>query len=94
MRHMYVLVPKKSPPFKTILVFHGHDPSVQTILGNYPDGTAARENLALDNNYAQALAQAGYLVCAVEQRGLGERLTRQTAKMLFRARAVIWPLNT
>lgn len=31
-----------------------------------------------DNNYAQRLAQAGYLVCAVEQRGIGERLTPQT----------------
>jgi dienelactone hydrolase len=80
---MYVLVPKQASPFKAILVFHGHDASVQAILGNYPDDAAARENLAVDNNYAQALAQAGYLVCAVEQRGLGERLTRQVGENAF-----------
>src|SRR3989304_4885223 len=27
---MYVLVPKKTPPFKPILVFNGHDPSIQS----------------------------------------------------------------
>ncbi len=30
---LYVLVPKGEPPFPTVLAFHGHDPSVQTILG-------------------------------------------------------------
>ncbi|CAG0936500.1 hypothetical protein TFLX_05376 [Thermoflexales bacterium] len=75
---LYLLVPKGPPPFKPILVFHGHDPSVQAILGNYPNLETAREQLALDNNYAQALAEAGYLVGAIEQRGLGERLTQQT----------------
>jgi dienelactone hydrolase len=77
---LYVLVPRQPPPFKPILVFHGHDASVQSILGNYPTVESARENLAANNNYAQALAQAGYLVCAIEQRGLGERLTRQTGE--------------
>ena len=74
---MYVLVPKTAPPYKAILGFHGHDPSVQNILGNYPDEQTARENLAVDGNWAQKLARAGYLVCAVEQRGFGERLTNQ-----------------
>ena len=76
---MYVLVPKTAPPYKAILGFHGHDPSVQNILGNYPDAETASDNLAVDGNWAQALAQAGYLVCAVEQRGFGERLTDQRA---------------
>lgn len=76
---MYVLVPKRAPPFKTILVFHGHDASAQYILGNFPDQTTAREQLAADNNYAQALANAGYLIVAVEQRGLGERKTDQVS---------------
>ena len=75
---MYVLVPKTEPPYKPIMVFHGHNPSVQHILGNYPDEQTALERKAVDNNYAQALAQAGYLVCAVEQRGFGERISKQT----------------
>ena len=72
---LYLLIPKKKPPFKPILVFHGHDPSAQYCLGNYPDAQIARDNLALDNDYAHALAEAGYLVGVVEQRGFGERLT-------------------
>ena len=74
---IYLLTPKHEPPYKPILVFHGHDPSVQYCLGNYPDEETARANLAIDNNYAKALAEAGYLVCVVEQRGFGERLTDQ-----------------
>ena len=72
---IYLLIPKKKPPFKPILVFHGHDPSAQYCLGNYPNEEIARANLADDNNYAQALAEAGYLVCVVEQRGMGGRLS-------------------
>lgn len=70
---VFVLVPDTPPPHKPVMVFHGHNPSVQYILGNYPDEDIARSHIAKDNNYAQALAQAGYLVCAVEQRGFGER---------------------
>jgi len=70
---IYLLTPKHEPPYKPILVFHGHDPSVQYCLGNYPDDETTRINLATDNNYANALAEAGYLVCVVEQRGMGER---------------------
>jgi len=70
---IYLLTPKHEPPYKPILVFHGHDPSVHYCLGNYPDEETARINLATDNNYANALAEAGYLVCVVEQRGMGER---------------------
>ena len=70
---VFVLVPDTPPPHKPVMVFHGHNPSVQYILGNYPDEEIARSHIAKDNNYAQALAQAGYLVCAVEQRGFGER---------------------
>lgn len=72
-----VLVPKNTPPFKPILVFHGHEPGAAYVLGHYPDAETEQINLALDNNYAQALAEAGYLVCVVEQRGLGQRLTTQ-----------------
>lgn len=73
---IYVLVPKAEPPFRPVLVFHGHNPSVQHILGNYPDEKTAAEQRARDGNYAQALAEAGYLVCAAEQRGFGERLSK------------------
>ncbi len=75
----YVLVPHTEPPYKPVLVFHGHNPSVQFVLGNYPDAATAEQMRAVDNNYAQALAEAGYLVCAVEQRGFGERVTPQLA---------------
>ncbi len=73
----YVLVPHAEPPYQPVLVHHGHNPSVQYILGNYPDAQTAAEMRAIDNNYAQRLAEAGYLVCAVEQRGFGERVTPQ-----------------
>jgi len=75
---MYVLVPRRAPPFKPVLVFHGHEPGVQFILGHGAGDDTAPETQPGDGNYAQTLAQAGYLVCAVEQRGLGERLTNQT----------------
>lgn len=74
---MYLLVPKRQPPFTPILVFHGHNPSVQYVLGHYPDAATAADRLAAHNNYAQALAEAGYFVCAIEQRGFGERVTDQ-----------------
>lgn len=74
---VYLLRPKTKPPWKPVIVFHGHDPSVQYVLGNYPDAATAREQVAHDNNYAQALARQGYLVCAPEQRGFGTRLSDQ-----------------
>jgi len=70
---IYLLTPKQKPPYRPILVFHGHDPSAQYCLGNYPDEETERINLATDNNYARSLAEAGYLACVVEQRGMGER---------------------
>jgi hypothetical protein len=72
---LYMLTPKQEPPYQPVLVFHGHDPSAQYCMGNYPDEETERGNLATDNNYAKALAEAGYLVCVVEQRGMGERLS-------------------
>lgn len=75
---VYLLVPDGPDPFKPVLVFPGHNTSVQWILGNYPNEQEAKTWLALDGNYAQALAQAGFLVCAVEQRGFGERVTNDT----------------
>jgi hypothetical protein len=74
---VYVLVPDRKPPFKAIMVFHGHNPSVQYVLGNYPSEDVAQEMRAQHNNYAQVLARAGYLVCAIEQRGFGERQSTQ-----------------
>ena len=77
---MYLLIPKTEPPYTPVLAFHGHDPSVNYILGHYPDEATAVHNRSRHNNYAQALAEAGCLVCAVEQRGMGERLTGQTGE--------------
>ncbi len=73
---LYFLVPQGRDPRGPVLAFHGHNPSVQYILGNYPDAATAEAEKARDGNYAAQLAAAGYLVCAVEQRGFGERLTR------------------
>ncbi|MXZ23964.1 MAG: hypothetical protein F4Y80_03685, partial [Caldilineaceae bacterium SB0665_bin_21] len=70
---LYLLRPTASNPRGTLLVFHGHNPSVQTILGNYPSKEEQSEAEGRDGNYAQLLAEAGYLVCSVEQRGFGER---------------------
>jgi hypothetical protein len=74
---MFLLNPKTLPPYKTILAFHGHGRGVQDILGHYPDTDTEQRQLARDENYAQTLARAGYLVCALEQRGFGERITDQ-----------------
>jgi len=82
---MYLLTPKHKPPYKCILTFHGHDPSAQYCLGNYPDEDTASANLAIDNNYAQALAEAGYLVCVIEQRGMGERLSDLVSEKTMRS---------
>ncbi len=73
---IYFLVPKKRDPLPPVLAFHGHNPSVQYILGNYPDVDTATAEQARDGNYAERLAAAGHMVCAVEQRGFGERITR------------------
>lgn len=74
---MYVLVPKVPPPYKAIMAFHGHAPSIQYILGNYPEGYTLPEHLDATDAYARAFAEAGYLVVAVEQRGFGERVAGQ-----------------
>jgi dienelactone hydrolase len=72
---VYLLVPQGQRPRATVIVFHGHEPSVQYCLGHYPDEETERHHLSIGNNYAQVLARAGYLVAAVEQRGFGERVT-------------------
>lgn len=82
---IYLLIPKQAPPYKPILVFHGHDPSAQYCLGNYPDEETTRANLAIDNNYAQVLTETGYLVCVVEQRGMGERLSDVVSEQTMRS---------
>jgi len=38
------------------------------------------KRLRTDNNYAQALAEAGFFVCVIEQRGMSSRLTSQCSK--------------
>jgi len=74
---LYLLVPKVPPPYKVIIAFHGHGPGVQLILGNDPDPATHAANLLVDENFAQRFAEDGYLVCAIEQRGFGERVTDQ-----------------
>ena len=74
---MYLLIPHREGPYQSVLVFHGHDPSVQYCLGSISNSEDAEKNQELHNNYAQVLAEAGYLVCVVVQRGLDERITSQ-----------------
>jgi hypothetical protein len=74
---MFLLIPKTPPPYKPLLALHGHGRGVQDILGHYPDAEMEREQLARDEDYAQSLARAGHLVCALEQRGFGERICDQ-----------------
>ncbi len=72
---VYVLVPKARPPFKPVLVFPGHEPGIGYCIGNFPDPETAEIHRTANDNYAEHLADCGYLVAAVEQRGFGERRT-------------------
>jgi len=74
---MYLLIPKARPPYKAILAFHGHGIGVQQILGNYADEATRQKMTAADENFAQQFAEDGYLVCAIEQQGFGQRVTEQ-----------------
>lgn len=74
---LYLLIPKTEPPYMPVLAFHGHGSGVQLILGNDLDEIQTREKRASDDNYAQLLAEEGYFVGALEQRGFGERVTAQ-----------------
>ena len=71
----YLLVPDLPPPYDPVLVLHGHSPSVQSVLGHFPDETTAATQRARNGHYAQLLAQAGFLVLALEQRGFGARIS-------------------
>ncbi len=75
---LFLLIPKTPPPHKVILAFHGHGPGVQLILGNERDPATRATHLAVDENFAQHFAEDGYMVCAIEQQGFGERTTQQT----------------
>lgn len=76
---VYLLVPKTVPPYHLILAFHGHGAGVSQIIGDYADEASRALHLSNDENFAQRLAQDGYLVCAIEQQGFGERLTDQVS---------------
>lgn len=75
--NLYVLVPKTEPPYIPVIAFHGHGMGVHMILGNYSEHHPSDRFHANDENFAQKLAQDGYLVFAIEQRGFGERVTDQ-----------------
>jgi dienelactone hydrolase len=70
---VYVLRPDTPGPHPGVMVFHGHNPSVQQVLGNFESPEQQRESLARQGNYAQQLAREGFCVCAVEQQGFGRR---------------------
>jgi dienelactone hydrolase len=73
--NVYLLRPEEAREKQPVLVMHGHHPNVQYCIGNFPDAETREQQLAKDGHYAQALAQSGHLVCAVEQRGFGERVS-------------------
>lgn len=70
---VYVLRPESPGPHPGVMVFHGHNPSVQQVLGNFESPEQQRDFLARQGNYAQQLAREGFCVCTVEQRGFGQR---------------------
>jgi len=70
---MYLLIPKADPPYRPMIVFHGHGMGVNLILGHYDNSPDAQTYTANGENFAQRLAEDGYLVCAIEQQGFGER---------------------
>ena len=74
---LFMLIPKAEPPYQTVMAFHGHGSGVNVILGNFDDPEITKASNAIDNNFAQQLAESGYLVCAIEQQGFGERVTDQ-----------------
>lgn len=74
---MVILIPHTPPPYKAILAFHGHGPGLISILDGGPDEAHHRVQAEREEYFAPALARAGYLVCALEQRGMGERITDQ-----------------
>jgi dienelactone hydrolase len=76
---VFVLAPKTRPPFKPVLVFPGHEPGIRYCIGNFPDPETAQIHRTANDNFAEYLAGCGYLVGAVEQRGMGERLAGQAA---------------
>ncbi len=73
--NVYLLRPEQGGEEAPVLVMHGHHPNVQYCIGNFPDEEAKERQLTKDGNYAQALAQQGHLVCAIEQRGFGARIS-------------------
>ncbi len=80
---LYFLVPHVPGPLPALLIFHGHGPSVQYILGHYPDAQTAERHRALDDNYAQRFAELGYLVCAVEQRGFWRKAVEFDTRSVY-----------
>ncbi|MGJ3237395.1 MAG: alpha/beta hydrolase family protein [Anaerolineae bacterium] len=76
---MYLLIPHSPPPYRAFIALHGHGIGVNQILGHYSDAAVAAQMSAHDENFAQRLAEAGYLVCAIEQQGFGERVTNQVS---------------
>lgn len=77
---MYLLIPKAPPPYKAIVALHGHGMGVKQILGHYPDEAITQKMLSQDENFAQRFAKEGYLVCAIEQQGFGERVARDVSE--------------
>lgn len=73
-----LLIPTGPPPFKAILAFHGHDATIDHLCGEFPDEDMAKRQLANHSNFAQALAEQGFLVAAIESRGF----VRRTAKIV------------
>ncbi len=67
---VYILRPDAPLSHKAVMAFPGHGDGVQQILDAQTYG---------EEGYAGGLAQAGYLVCTVEQQGFGERVTDQVS---------------
>ncbi len=77
----YVLTPKKvKPPYRPVIALHGHGSGGARLLLGKPRGKAEHAQLKKYNyDYAQQLAEQGFMVFVPVQRALGERVEKDKA---------------
>ncbi|MBX3011299.1 MAG: hypothetical protein KF832_07315 [Caldilineaceae bacterium] len=90
----YVLIPHQvKPPYRPVIALHGHGlggaAHVVGLTRGDATADAERQHIALHNyDYGRQLAQQGFLVFALEQRGFGERMEPHPGMI---AGSGLWP---
>jgi len=73
---VYLLLPKQgSPPYPTVVAFHGHGYGVKDIVGLWEDGAERDTPDGYQKDFAVALCRHGFAVAAPEISCFGERQT-------------------